>query len=87
MMSSITVMVSQSSHDIDYYLAKATLISSMLVLHFSQNTTLKGQCVSIVLMKPFNLTACFIMECDVNCYDYVLKTAGHGQQCTIMYKL
>ena len=37
--------------------------------------------------KPFNLTACFITKCDMNCYDYTLKMAGHGQQCTIMYEL
>ena len=37
--------------------------------------------------KPFILTACFIMKCDVICYDYMLKMVGHGQQCTVMYEL
>ena len=37
-------------------------------------------------VKPFNLTACFIMKCDTKCYDMHIKMEGHGQQCTIMYE-
>ena len=39
--------------------------------------------------KPFNLTACFIMKCDVKCYDYAHQNGGpwavmynNLQQCT-----
>ena len=38
-------------------------------------------------VKPFNLSACFIMKCDMKCYDYILKMVGHEQQCTRMYEL
>ena len=38
-------------------------------------------------VKPFILTTCSIMKCDTKCYEYDLKMAGHGQQCTIMYEL
>ena len=27
-------------------------------------------------VKPFNLTACFIMKCDMNCYDYAHQNGG-----------
>ena len=42
--------------------------------------------VSLYSEKPFNLTACYIKKCNTIWYDYALKMAGHGQQCTIMYK-
>ena len=38
-------------------------------------------------VKTFNLTACFIMKCDVKCYDYTLKMAGYEQQCTALVTL
>ena len=27
-------------------------------------------------VKPFNLTACFIMKCDTKCYDYSYQNGG-----------
>ena len=27
-------------------------------------------------VKPFNLTACFIMKCDINCYDHTHQNGG-----------
>ena len=38
-------------------------------------------------VKPFNLMACFIMKCDTNVMITCFTMVGHGQQCTIMYKL
>ena len=38
-------------------------------------------------VKPFNLTACFIMKCDTSVIITRSKMEGHEQQCTIMYKL
>ena len=69
------MMVSQSSHDIDYSFARedqAMLISSMYVLHFSQNTTLKGQCIGIVLINSFhNSKSNFHFIGTTQCYKLV----------------
>ena len=44
---------------------------------------LKGQFIGIVFgVKPFNLTAFFIMKCDANCYDY---THQNGRPWTAVY--
>ena len=56
--------------------------STVIPHNFIMISMLKGQFVSIV--KPFNLTACFITTYDTKCYETHIKMAGHGQQCAIM---